>query len=1102
MVVVDNFSIVNGNQILGSDEDLSTVTRGDYKQNTVLKICTLNIQHAGNSRLEQAERCLQQMNIDVAILTETKITKKDSPNSVEWEYDIISTEAKSNSIGGVALCVRQSPWFHTEGTKLHGPNVISTQIVTGRKRWFLIGAYIPPSETDHSTVNHINEAASMAEQQGLQMILIGDFNIDLNLEDNNWDNYNDRQMATWTLATQLKLVDLGKRYKQPKGRGDWTWYQRREGRFISKKLDYALVSETKDFKYHKVKVPRMDTDHRMIVIGLKSDSQVHHKKYSQQRKKLGYITNGNSRNDKLIDELTNERQKNKIQQDHRVKSWISERSWILIDEKAEARRIGNREEIRRLKSLIRQSLRTDEKIRAEKAGDEIERCLAMGNTREAYDIMRKWYKDKVSKPPIPTYVDEEKIRAEYQSLYTRQEPLQSNITLFYNQERVDDTVPTEEEIKIALKGMRCNKSPGCSNITVEDLQGWMEESEKEVDSRKDRWEKVVEIVQSSFTRTKLPEVFGIGILVLIPKSDPNQYRGIALLDVIYKLVSRIVSVRMNNSIIYHDAVHGFRRNRGTMTATAELKLCMRATKFDKEVKPRFIVFLDLKKAYDTLDRTRTMEILKAYGVGPNICHFIEQTWDNDTMIPKQAGCYGTGFTTSRGVRQGDIMSPTIFNIVADAVINYCEITFKSLYPNAKLPKILFYADDGVITGNDATIVQDMLNIYTDAFLRVGLKMNVAKTKAMIMIGRKINEKIVRKEEEIDMTSKQFQAMKIKCERCDSEICRSYLKRHQESTKCIFISKRLQRNRNKSTVQNQNHNNIENNDTRISNTYQISVNGIIETDCPVTSCKFHTTNRYKMRQHFRDKHVKDIIVIEEDGREPLPRCNKCGIFQKNVGDSHQQTATCKQFSLRLAVKKSHEQNVKMAQETRFTVFNEEIEVVKEFKYLGRIVTDTDEDKATVLHNLNKAARTWGYLNRLLTKEKERSIKVVTSVYRTIIQALLLYGSETWVLSQKTLHKLEVFHRRCARCLTGRIIHQAPSGEWIYPNTEEVLKQAGLESIENYIKVRRKQVAKYLGPESKTITDMENSLDVDINWETVSWWIPTNPDLEQTYLNLTP
>jgi hypothetical protein len=88
--------------------------------------------------------------------------------------------------------------------------------------------------------------------------------------------------------------------------------------------------------------------------------------------------------------------------------------------------------------------------------------------------------------------------------------------------------------------------------------------------------------------------------------------------------------------------------------------------------PLYIVFLDLKKAYDTLDRHRTVKIWEGYGVGTNIRSILERTWDMDTLVPKQAGYYGRPFSASRGVRRRDVMSPIIFKIVADAVIRDSE----------------------------------------------------------------------------------------------------------------------------------------------------------------------------------------------------------------------------------------------------------------------------------------------------------------------------------------------------------------------------------------------------------------------------------------------
>jgi hypothetical protein len=55
--------------------------------------------------------------------------------------------------------------------------------------------------------------------------------------------------------------------------------------------------------------------------------------------------------------------------------------------------------------------------------------------------------------------------------------------------------------------------------------------EAETANTRERWDKLVEIVQLAFEGKPLPSSFGMGILVLIPKGEPDQFRGIALLEV-------------------------------------------------------------------------------------------------------------------------------------------------------------------------------------------------------------------------------------------------------------------------------------------------------------------------------------------------------------------------------------------------------------------------------------------------------------------------------------------------------------------------------------------------------------------------------------------
>eukprot|EP00978_Attheya_sp_CCMP212_P010592 scaffold25751_cov57-Attheya_sp.AAC.5 len=62
------------------------------------------------------------------------------------------------------------------------------------------------------------------------------------------------------------------------------------------------------------------------------------------------------------------------------------------------------------------------------------------------------------------------------------------------------------------------------------------------------------------------------VMILLPKGG-GDYRGIGLVEVVWKLIARIINARLKVTIDFHDTLHGFRAGRGTGTATIEAKLC-------------------------------------------------------------------------------------------------------------------------------------------------------------------------------------------------------------------------------------------------------------------------------------------------------------------------------------------------------------------------------------------------------------------------------------------------------------------------------------------------------------------------------------------------
>ena len=84
----------------------------------------------------------------------------------------------------------------------------------------------------------------------------------------------------------------------------------------------------------------------------------------------------------------------------------------------------------------------------------------------------------------------------------------------------------------------------------------------------------------------------------------------------------------------------------------------------------YMIFLDIHKEHDALDRDRCLDILEGYGVGPRSCRILREYWDRLQMVAC-AGIYcGEDFKLLRGVTQEDPFPPTIFNMVVEAVVRH------------------------------------------------------------------------------------------------------------------------------------------------------------------------------------------------------------------------------------------------------------------------------------------------------------------------------------------------------------------------------------------------------------------------------------------------
>ena len=131
----------------------------------------------------------------------------------------------------------------------------------------------------------------------------------------------------------------------------------------------------------------------------------------------------------------------------------------------------------------------------------------------------------------------------------------------------------------------------------------------------------------------------------------------------------------------------------------------------------------------------------------------------------------------------------------------------------------------------------------------------------------------------------------------------------------------------------------------------------------------------------------------------------------------------------------------------------------FRYLERILSSTDDNWLAMEQNLRRAQGKWVRLNKILGRGGLDK-RTTGRFYVAVVQAVLLFGSKTWVLNPRLEKPLMGFHHRAAWRMVGMVPKRQPDGTWVYPTIGAALGMVGLEEIGVYIARRQNTVAQYI------------------------------------------
>ena len=138
---------------------------------------------------------------------------------------------------------------------------------------------------------------------------------------------------------------------------------------------------------------------------------------------------------------------------------------------------------------------------------------------------------------------------------------------------------------------------------------------------------------------------------------------------------------------------------------------------------------------------------------------------------------------------------------------------------------------------------------------------------------------------------------------------------------------------------------------------------------VKGCSGRELTQMTMRVHFWHGHVRNTVLILEEGNLPHPRCPLCDMLvpQKDLNGTHWRIEQCNWGEERRRRHLAEEEREEREVTSRdFSAYGPPLEMMNSFKYLGRVILKTENDWPAVAGNLDCDKTVWMSMSRILSR----------------------------------------------------------------------------------------------------------------------------------------
>ncbi len=242
------------------------------------------------------------------------------------------------------------------------------------------------------------------------------------------------------------------------------------------------------------------------------------------------------------------------------------------------------------------------------------------------------------------------------------------------------------------------------------------------------------VINCMLTHGICPDSFLRAQVVPIPKnrrldlSDPSNYRAIAISSIFSKVLDKLIVKKQTEQLTTSGYQFGFKK--GCSTIMCATLLSETIEYYVSNNSSVYVLLIDASKAFDRISHVTLFNVLYKKQLCPLVLRLLYNMYTNSSMQVRWRDALSNPFDLNNGVKQGGVLSPILFTMYIDGLIDKLQHSGYGCYIGKMYAGVCGYADDIALAAPTVFALRKMIIICEDYAREFSILFNPSKSKLM------------------------------------------------------------------------------------------------------------------------------------------------------------------------------------------------------------------------------------------------------------------------------------------------------------------------------------------------------------------------------------